>query len=383
MRNSLGPLRKHAVQWYVLSMVEPSPFPFQGPLDPGTFSGRDELRQDLADRVTGRRLTAVLGPRRYGKTSLLRQVCADLGEADYQTIWVDLYEMSSMADVASAMDHGLAMTMGPLRRRLDALAGSMSFSLGVLGLELARTPRDRPEPGLWLRQLVRMVVQVAQKQQVILVLDEFSGMDGVGNAAGIFRTELQHHYRELGIIFAGSQPSTMAMMFADRARPFFAQADLVKIGPLTNTEVINAIVTGFDGTGRDPGPLASCIAHFSEGHPQRAMQLADAAWTRVPRGGAGTDDIWPAVLDAVRAAVEDESERLFALLPVGHQKVMRVVAGGGSVYGTAGSALSLPPGTAQAAVVALAGEGFLSRENDQLSVVDPLFADWLRRRFPL
>ncbi|MGI8754919.1 MAG: AAA family ATPase [Acidimicrobiales bacterium] len=341
------------------------------------------MRQDLAERITSRRLTALLGPRRYGKTSLLRQVSADLGGVDHETVWVDLYEMGSMADVASAVDHGLAATKGRLRAALDALAGSMSFSLGVLGLELAKGPRNRPEPTLWLRHLLRMVVQVAQKQRLILVLDEFSGLDGVDHAAGVFRTELQHHYREFGIVFAGSQPSTMAMMFSDRAQPFFSQADLVKIGPLSDADVIDTVQTGFEATGRGVGPLAGRIADYAQGHPQRAMQLADAAWNLLEPGSEATDGDWPIVLEAVRASVEDGSERLFALLPLGHQKVLRVVANGGSVYGTAGGALSLPPGTAQGAVTALVGEGYLARDDDRWLVVDPLFADWIRRRFPM
>ena len=364
-------------------MAEPSPFRFQGPLEPGTFSGRDELRRDLVDRVGGRRLTALLGPRRYGKTSLLRQVCADLAESGYQTVWVDLYEMGSMADVASAVDQSLAATRGRLRSRLDALAGSMSFRLGVLGLELAKGPRDRPEPTLWLRQLLKLVVQAAQKQPLVLVFDEFSGLHHVEYAAGVFRTELQHHYQELGILFAGSQPSTMAMMFSSPALPFFSQADLVKVGPLTDSEVTSAVHDGFRSTDRDPGPLAGRIAQLAAGHPQRAMQLADAAWKHIEPGGEATDDDWPPILEAVRAAVEDSSERLFALLPAGQQKTMRVVAGGGSVFGTAGSAMSLPPATAQGAVTSLVGEGFLARDEGRLSVIDPMFADWLRRRFPL
>ncbi len=364
-------------------MVESSPFPFHGPLEPGTFSGRDELRRDLARRLTEHRPTALLGPRRYGKTSVLRQVTVDLGEVGFATVWVDLYEMGSMADVVSAVDQGMAATRGSLRASLDRLAGSMSFKLGVLGFELAKGPRDRPEPSVLLRTLVQLLVRTAEKQPLILVLDEFSGLDGVDHAAGVFRTQLQHHYRELGIVFAGSQPSVMSMMFSDRAQPFFAQADLIEMGPLTDTEVIEAVHRGFTETGRDVGPLAGRLAAVAEGHPQRAMQLADAVWQLVEPGSQADDADWADALEAVRTSVDSGSERLFALLPTGHQKVLRVVAGGGSVYGTAGGSMSLSPGTARAAVSALLGSGYLVRRDQRLAVVDPLLADWVRRRFPL
>ncbi|CAN5620574.1 hypothetical protein BH10ACT1_BH10ACT1_20070 [soil metagenome] len=365
-------------------MAEQSPFPFQGPLAPGEVSGRHELRRDLAQRLTEHRLTALLGPRRYGKTSVLRQVSADLAEVGPETVWVDLYELSSMADLAGAFDRGLAATRGPLREALDVAAASVSLSLGALGVQLSRGPRDRPDPVLVLRSLLQLLVRTASRRPLVLVLDEFSGIVGVDRAAGVLRTELQHHYRELGIVFAGSQPSTMRMLFTDQAQPFFAQADLIEIGPLTDAEVADNLARGFDRTERAPGPVIGPIVAMANGHPQRAMQLADAVWQLVPRGGAATDETWTEALSTTRAAVDSGSERLLELMPAGHQKVLRAVASGGSVYGTAAGVLSLSAGTARAGVQALLGSGYLARRaDDRLVVVDPLLADWIRRRFPV
>ncbi|HXH57027.1 hypothetical protein [Iamia sp.] len=41
------------------------------------MAGRIGARRDLAERLTDRRLTAGLGPRRYGKTSLLLRIPVD------------------------------------------------------------------------------------------------------------------------------------------------------------------------------------------------------------------------------------------------------------------------------------------------------------------
>ncbi|HEU5149996.1 MAG TPA: ATP-binding protein [Iamia sp.] len=364
-------------------MDQPSPFPFQGPLRPDEVAGRDELRRDLAERITDRRLTALLGPRRYGKTSLLRRVTADLAEVGSDTVWVDLYEVSSMADVASALDRGLADVRGRLRATLDDLAATASIRLGLLGVELGRGPRDRPDPVLRLRGLLQVLVRAAARQPLVLVLDEFSGIAGVPRAAGVLRTELQHHFRDLGIVFAGSQPSTMATLFTDQAQPFFAQADLVELGPMDDRDVVDVVTDGFRRTGRAAGSTVAPLVAAAEGHPQRAMQLADAVWRNTPEGAEAGVAEWERALAEVRAAVDSGSERLFELLPTGHQKVLRVVAGGGSVYGTAAAALSLATGTARGAVAALTGNGYLADRGGGPVVVDPLLADWVRRRFAL
>jgi hypothetical protein len=364
-----------------VGVIEQSPFPFYGPLAPGEGFGRASLREDLARRIEERRVTALLGPRRYGKTSVLRQVMSDLDGKGFDAVWVDLYASTSMADIAGAFDRGLAATQGPIRKVLDTLAGSLSLSLGLLGVELSKGARDRPEPSQKLRSMLQLLTRAAQKRNIVLVLDEFSGIAGVDGAAGVLRTELQHHFRDLAIVFAGSQPSTMTMLFADRAQPFFSQADLVLMPPLSTEEVIAIVDHGFRSSGRDAGPVPSMLAATSNGHPQRTMQLADAVWQLVPHGGRADADLWAEALERVRESVNSAEEAVFGLMPAGHQKVIRIVASGGSVYGAAADVLSLSNGTARGAVAALLGSADLVRVDDRLEVVDPLLADWVRRRF--
>jgi hypothetical protein len=362
--------------------VERSPFPYQGPLPAEQVSGRDDLVADLTARVRQRRLTALLGPRRYGKTSVLKRVSADLAPA-VDTVWIDLYELSSMADLAAAVDRGMAGVVGTARRVLDAVAGGVSLRLGVVGVELARGRRDRPDPVLTLRSLLQVLVRTAQRHDLLVVLDEFSGIATVEGAAGLLRSELQHHYQDLAIVFAGSQPSTMRALFGDQAAPFFAQADLVEIGPLPDAAVAAIVDHGFERTKRSAGATTARVVAAAEGHPQRAMQLADALWRATPRGKVASDATWEAALAEVRATVDSGSERLFELHPAGHQKVLRVLAAGGAVYGSAAEVLELSPGTARAAVDALAGNGYLTRDGERPRLVDPLLADWIRRRFPV
>jgi hypothetical protein len=342
------------------------------------------LRADLKARIETHRLTALLGPRRYGKTSVLRQITADLEDEGYGTVWIDLYGTGSMADLAGAFDRGLASTRGAVREALHSMAAGLSLRLGVLGLELSKGAKERPDPGLRLRALLQMLVSVAQRRKVVLVLDEFSGIANVEHGAAVLRTELQHHYRDLGIVFAGSQPSTMATLFGDQVQPFFSQADLVEIGPMDAADLVAIVSSGFERTGRHVGTVVDAIVSTSQGHPQRAMQLADAVWQQTPVGGRADVDTWNLAFDRVRSSVDSGSERLFAQLPLGHQKVLRIVATGGSVYGTAAQVIDLAAGTASAGVEALVGSADLVRDADgRLALVDPLLADWIGRRFPI
>ncbi len=223
-------------------------------------------------------MTALMGPRRYGKTSLLRRVVADLEAVGPEPLWVDFYGMTSVADVAGALDRGLASARGKLRSALDSVAAGMSVRLGIVGVELSRSKRERPDPVATLWSLLEVLVTTVQRRELVVVFDEFSGLSHAAGATAILRSALQNHYRDMGLVFAGSHPSTMRMLFSDRAEPFFAQADLVEIGPLSDTEVTELVRYGFESTGRDGTEVVARIVAMAEGHPQRCMQLADAVW---------------------------------------------------------------------------------------------------------
>jgi uncharacterized protein len=364
-------------------MPELSPFPYQGPLEPDEVTGREELVRDLSERLLERRVTALLGPRRYGKTSVLRKVCADLAGVGPETVWIDLYELTSVADLAGAIDQGLSRVQSRMRRAIDSFAGSLSLRLGFVGAELSKGRRDRPDPVLTVRSLLEVLVRTAEKHPMIVVFDEFSGIANVDRGAAMLRTQLQHHFRKLGIVFAGSQPSTMRMLFTEYAQPFFAQADLVEIGPLPDDAVTTIVLDGFEATGRSTGGMTSRLVRAAEGHPQRAMQLADALWRYTPEGGTADESTWIDALNDARANVDNGMERLFELLPVGHQKTLRAIAADGRIYGRVAEVLELSPGTAAAAVESLLGGGHLAKGADRLVIIDPLFSDWIRRRFPV
>lgn len=358
-----------------------SPFPYHGPLDAAQVSGREALVVDLSQRITDHRLTALLGPRRFGKTSVLMRVAADLAAVGPEAVWIDLYELNSMADLAGAIDRGLAAVTGPLRRLIDAIAGTVSLQLGAIGVELSREKRNRPDPVITVRRLMEVLVKAASRHDLFVVFDEFSGISNVRGAAGLLRTELQHHYQDLGIVFAGSQPSTMRTLFSDQSQPFFAQADLLEIDPLDDGAISGIVNDGFELTGRSAGTVAAKIVAMAGGHPQRAMQLADAVWRRTDSGSTADDSEWEEALADVRATVGLGSERMYSLLPSGQQKTLRVLSAGGSIYGTAADVLELAPGTARAASETLVGNGFATRRDDRLAIVDPLLADWIRGRF--
>ena len=138
-----------------VTSIELSPFPYQGPLEPDQVTGREELVRDLSERLMERRVTALLGPRRYGKTSVLRRVCADLAQVGPETVWIDLYELTSVADLAGAIDQGLSRVQGRLRRAIDSLCRCPVDPARLRRCRASKGRRDRARPALTVRIAAR------------------------------------------------------------------------------------------------------------------------------------------------------------------------------------------------------------------------------------
>ncbi|CAN5499106.1 hypothetical protein BH24ACT4_BH24ACT4_24590 [soil metagenome] len=354
-----------------------SPFPHHGPLPPEQVSGRGDLIADLVARLTTHRPTVLVAPRRYGKTSLLGRVAALLDES-VTVVGVDLYELRSWADLAARLDDALDAVPTARRRGLDRIAAGLEVHLGVVKASLARP--DRPEPETTVDQLLDVIVAHALANPTVVLFDEFSSITRLDGAAGLVRTKLQHHYQKVGLVFAGSEPSTMRMLFTQADQPFYAQADVIEVPALELRDFTDIVSDGFDEA--PPAGLAGRIHAFTAGHPQRAMQMADAAWIAA-QDGAADDAVWGEALDRCRSATADGHETRFSGLSPSDQAVMRLAASDGALFGRGAELLALSRSSAQLARRRLLNHGQILQRDDRISVVDPLYADWIRSRFPI
>jgi hypothetical protein len=337
------------------------------------------LIADLIERMTARRMTALLGPRRFGKTSVLGAVAAQLEDAGTSVIRLDLYETRSSADLVVRLDRALAASRGRVGSRLASLAVGSSINLGVLKLEFAKPPAQRPDPDASLDLLLELLVEAAHDESTLIVVDEFTGINGVRGAAGLLRTKLQHHVQEIAVLFAGSEPSAMAAMFTQQSQPFYAQADIIEIHPFTLAELADIVDEGFARTQRRSDGLAGLVHHTTGGHPYRAMQLADAAWLRTEPGGSGEAE-WAAALDAVQRSIAPGLEVLFSTFSHAEQVVLRALATGRPLFGGTLELFGASSGAVQAARDRLIANGTLTHD---LALVDPLLARWIRTTLPL
>jgi hypothetical protein len=376
-----------------MTWLAPSPFVFDGPVEPGMLIGRDEESEALRAWARAGRSTVVVAPRRFGKTSLLRRVQADSERIDRMpVILVDLYELASMSDLVIRLERAWAAhTPGRLRQRLGKVLAGTELGLNVMGngfqMRLSDKPHTDPLPAL--HALLALPETVTGKGgRTLVVFDEFQAVAAVSGAEGLIRTYVQAQRDVASYIFCGSQPSMIARIFGDQARPFYSQAQRFELGRLGVDLLTRSISDVFDNAGRPgyDGAVAALMAR-AEGHPQRSMLLAHLLWQRTGPGPAPADlgDLVEVVFADALAMVSAEIVAMLDVLPRTERKALRAIA----EYGTPLSSralrdLNLRKPSAQSAGAALLDRALVERPagSDVWRVVDPLTARWLRTRYP-
>lgn len=365
-----------------------SPFVFDGPVPPDQLIGRHEEAETIIEWAQQGRFTALVAPRRFGKTSLIRKVGVDAQEQDLTVIVADLFEVASMADLVLRLERSWTQhTPRRLRSTVSKILAGAQVGVSIAGSGFALTLADKPntDPLPALHTLLDLPAQLTRRRKpgrTLVVLDEFQSLRHVDGAEALLRSHAQHHREVCSYLFAGSEPGMLAAAFNERARPFFGQVETFRLERLPLGELTDAIDARFAAGDRDVSAVLGALVGTSEGHPQRAMLLAHLLWQQVGAGQAADADHLDAALDAALLRVDPEARAVLSGLTAGQRKVLRAIAEYGTPMGARASrTLGLPKTTAQRATPQLAAVGLIEQTSAGWKVVDPLLARWIRTTY--
>jgi AAA+ ATPase superfamily predicted ATPase len=364
-----------------------NPFDYQRPLDPPELIDRgtelDALQRAAGDRVAIR----LSSPRRFGKTSLLRAHLESMRRAGHHTCFIDFDRVGTVSDVAERLVDGLRELPADPERRIDRRLSRLGISIGTSGLTVQVAPR-RPHRGLSgeeartaIRDLLAMPGERSRHGDVTIVaMDEFQDLLTADDALdGLFRSVIQHQH-DVAYVFAGSSTTLMRELFSDRERPFYGQARPLELPPLPEDETFAYVRDRLpDHPQREDA--ASAIVAFAAGHPQRTMLLAHHLYNRLDDPAPG-ETIAADVLATSLGELADGYISVWTGLDRGERAVAVALADGLSPTSRrVADEHRTPRSSLQRATERLESEGQLVvRRDGELQLLDPLFAEWIRRR---
>src|SRR5258706_12366286 len=293
-----------------------NPFVY-GEVVPGeAFVDREaELDRLVADLGNGQKVF-LISPRRYGKSSLIRQVLEALRRRGALTIDVTVSSYSSYL----AFLEGYARAIASVESKWDRARAWLTEAIASTRPEIRFEPKETGLGRLSVafplvttaRDLNRLANEVfalpgklpAERKRTILVaLDEFQAIDSFngGSVEHAIRAAAQHQ-RQVGYVFAGSEPSLMEKMIGPR-RPFYKAGPVMRLQKIPAPIFADFIEARFTKTGIRPEPgLGAAVVDLAGNLPYDVQRLAHETWDDV-RAVAGR-----------RAALEDLHTTLGRLL---------------------------------------------------------------------
>ncbi len=381
-------------------MTAANPFVYGEVVTAAAFADREAERARLTRDLAEGQKVFLISPRRYGKSSLIRDVMKRLAAKRILTVEVTVAASSSYVGFLEAYARALlgAQTpVGALRRwagdllkgirpelRFDAApAGETRFSISFPAV---RSARDTARLANEVFALPKRIAE-ARGQRMAIALDEFqtiAAFDG-GNVEQALRAAVQEQ-RSVGYVFAGSEPSLMERMLTPR-RPFYKAGPVVRLGKIDERIFGDFIDAKFAASGiRPQDGLGAAIVELAENVPYDVQRLAHETWDDVRAAGgrsAGLEDLHftlARLLDEQHTVFEEAWQRL----TLAQRAVLRaIVLESGRELLSAGVRLRhrLPGASSvQSALAALVRQDIVMKDQARYIVNDSLYREWMARR---
>ena len=384
--------------------VTQNPFVYGEVVPPSAFVDRvaelDRLTRDLA---AGQKVF-LISPRRYGKSSLVRRALAAMSRKGALTVEVTVSSFSSYVAFLEGYARALAAAETKWDRARTWLRDAISSTRIDLSADARVDPTGHGTASMRVafpnartdRDISRLAQEVfalparlaeTRRRKVLVALDEFQAIGGFngGSVEHAMRAAVQHQ-REVGYVFAGSEPTLMERMLTPR-RPFYKAGPVMRLDKIPGDEFAAFIDARFAASGMRPEPgLGMAIVDLAGNLPYDVQRLAHETWDEV-RGSARRRVTLDDLHQALKRLLTEQQmlfEAVWQRLTLAQRGALRAV-----VLQDGRELLSADvrtrhrlggPSTVQAALGALMRDDVVTREGDRYVVVDSLLREWVARQ---
>lgn len=377
----------------------PNPFEFGRELGAGELVDR-EAELDLVCRsIRNRGRLFFIGPRRYGKTSILHAAEELLTAEGIAVLRYNAEAYESLSLLAQALLTGAARQLGStveqasagLRRFFGRLRPEVTYDIDDrrLGVAFGKPGRETPELPLLgevLDGIDRMAAE--EKTATAVILDEFQHLVEEGGEAAErqLRAAVQRH-RHLGYVFSGSRTRLLARMTNDPSRAFWKLGERYFLGPIPRDAFRLALRRGFTDAGYTVEVAAlDHVLDRAEDIPYNVQRLASACWEAVRVAVRPTLTVSLVDETLVRIVQQENPAymQLWQSLTKAQKKALKAVIAreGRELLGReALESSGLAASSMQRALEALDDRGVIREEEERTRaryrLEDPFFAAWI------
>ena len=357
------------------------------------FINRVEDRRRLNANLTHGINTVIISPRRWGKTSLVKNVLSSIDDERFLTVFVDVFRCKSEYEfyrnfstcVIKQTSSKIDEWVETVKTFLSGITPKFSFGsdpLNDFSLSFEWNERDDAED-----EILSLPQKIAEKKgkKIIVCLDEFQQIAEFPSSVD-FQKKLRsvwQHQQDVTYCMFGSKKHLMENFFSNKSMPFFKFGDMMLLKKIEITEWIPFICRNFSNTGKSISEKqAERICNVTACQSSYVQQLSWITWYKTE--GITTDKNIDSAIDDLleqnKTFFQSDVEQLTEL----QYNFMRAVADGVTQGFTRKDILRKyrleSSANVQAIKKAMISKDLIYMDDDgNTQFNDPLFSLWVRK----
>jgi len=363
-------------------MAKNNPFKFGTVVDEPFFTNRKNELKQIKDVLKSGNHLIVIGPRRYGKTSLILKAVREL---DRKHLFLDLQLVTGVNDLTAR-----------LLKRIYRIFPTERIKQFIKHFRIVPTLNINPvtseidisfQPGTDTLPLLEDVFNLLEKlgksdDRLIVVMDEFQDINRIESGLDKkLRAVIQHH-KNVNYLFLGSVETMMREIFERKNAPFYHFGQVMPLEKIPYGDFYNYLSERFkDLCGEQNKRISENILETTQRHPYYTQQLAFAVWNVCREEQAGV--AVPKAVDLLIKTHDIDYERLWYTQNQTSKKLLIALSEGQKNILTASVLTKYgvnATSTAYSSLQKLMKSGYVIKTENGYELDDPFFALWIKRK---
>ena len=367
-----------------------NPFVTTGYVAPNYFCDREKETEDILHFLKNGNNIALISPRRYGKTDLIRHCFSQPEIAkSYYTFIIDIFSTKSVSDMVNHLGKSILETLKPHGKKV--LENFLNFVSSVktgITFDIAGNPSwtlsvgDITSPITTLDEIFHYL-QNAEKP-CLVAIDEFQQITKYGDETieAALRTHIQY-CSNAHFIFSGSQQHLMGTMFTDSGRPFYQSVTIYALNLIPIEKYAAFCQHHFTAAGKslDDDVVETLYERF-DGITFYLQRVMNELFAHTPTGTSCHKESIDEAIHSILMNAAFIYEDLMYQLPEKQSLVLKAIAKEGKAKNlTSGNFTKkhglLSPSSVKSAVPALIEKGLITSELGYYYLYDKFLELWL------
>lgn len=372
--------------------MEGKTFVFGTPVTGSNFTDRKEETKRLKANFIHGVNTILISPRRWGKSSLVRQVIHKIDDPEIKIVYIDIFACRNPQEFYSTFaSNVIRQTSSRQEEWIDNIKTflgrfSPKFSVSLdskvdltLSLELLPKADDAED-------ILNIPEKIAQKKKcrIVVCIDEFQQIGEFKDSVHfqkILRTAWQYQQHTSYCLF-GSKKHLMNELFNRVNLPFYKFGDIIFLNKISSEDWVAYIRSRFEETGkRISDRMALQICQLVENQSNYVQQLAWIVWVNT------VEEATEEILENSYNEMIDHNSLLFEHMTEslsGYQLNFLKAIASGVTKGFSSQQFIKDYQLGTSANIKRIKEALLKKDLIEISrkeatIPDPIFRQWLRR----